>query len=87
MVTLDEVLMQVPWTFMALEASNSVFSFAVLKTLDGFWKVLNQEWNAVTPEKVRKVFGDWKWRLQAITKLKGLHVEPTKRIHRRRLVN
>lgn len=68
------------------------FGFGVLKqrlflrkatTLAGVWKVLQQEWNSITPEKVQEVYNSWKWRLRLVTKRSGEHIETTKTIHKR----
>ena len=55
-------------------------------TLDGVWKVLQSEWNTVTPAEVRKVYEAWKWRLRVVTGVRGSHIEQTKKIHRRKLI-
>lgn len=52
-------------------------------TVSGLWKVLKQEWASVTPEMCRKVFGSWKRRCRAVSKVHGEHIEQTKTIHRR----
>lgn len=53
-------------------------------TLGGLWKVLNQEWNLVTPETCRKVFENWKFRLRLVRAMSGEHIENTQAIHNRR---
>lgn len=54
-------------------------------TLTGLWKVLQEEWNKITPEEARKVFQAWKRRLRMVSKRGGEHIENTKQIHRRKL--
>ena len=55
-------------------------------TIPGLWKVLQEEWNTVTPETCRKVFNSWKRRLRAIARVSGEHIESVRSIHRRRIV-
>lgn len=54
-------------------------------TLDGVWKVLNEEWNRLTPLKCRNVFAEWKRRLRIGRELKGHHIESTPQIHKRKV--
>ena len=51
------------------------------KTLEGVWKVLNDEWNKVSLITIRKVMESWKKRCHEISSGNGEHVEQTKAIH------
>lgn len=44
-------------------------------TLSGLWKVLNEEWNKITPEKRQEVLSEWKKRYRLVVKKKGFHIE------------
>lgn len=54
-------------------------------TLDGLWKVLQEEWNKVTPELALKVMESWKKRCRLINSKSGEHIENCKLIHKRKL--
>lgn len=72
------------------------FAFGYLKqllfkrkaaTVKGLWKVLNDEWQKITPEMCSKVFQSWKKRCYVVSKIGGEHVEPVKNIHKRSVKN
>lgn len=46
-------------------------------TLDGLWKVLNDEWDAIPVTLVGKVYESWKRRCRAVAKKHGYHFERT----------
>jgi hypothetical protein len=54
-------------------------------TLEGVWKLLQEEWNGMAPEMVARVISSWKRRLRAVSRRHGEHIENTKNIHRRKL--
>ncbi|OXA63018.1 hypothetical protein Fcan01_00539 [Folsomia candida] len=54
-------------------------------TMAGVWKVLNEEWDLVSPEMCEKVFGSWKRRLRLVAQKHGEHMENTKAIHSHRV--
>lgn len=51
------------------------------RTLDGVWKVSQQEWSQITVEKIKKTYASWKRRLRMISKKNGEHIEQIKSIH------
>lgn len=55
------------------------------RTIDGVWKCLQEEWEAITPQVIQSVFGAWKLRARMIGQGDGSHIEQTKDIHRRRV--
>lgn len=55
------------------------------RSLGGVWKILQEEWNLVTPIKCRNIYAEWKRRLRLIHKMHGLHIEHTQKIHKRKL--
>lgn len=70
------------------------YGFGVLKqrlhlrratTQEGLWKVLNDEWNSISPTELQDVFEAWKRRLRMVAVGSGEHIEQTKQIHRRKL--
>jgi IS1 family transposase len=46
-------------------------------TLDGLWKVLNDEWSKIPVTLVGKVYESWKKRCRAVHKNHGYHIEKT----------
>jgi len=54
-------------------------------TIEGLWKVVQEEWNQVTQKMVTNVMNSWKKRCRLIRVTNGLHVEPIAQLHRRRL--
>jgi hypothetical protein len=54
-------------------------------TLEGLWKVLQEEWNSITPKMVENVMNAWKKRCRLIRLTKGRHVEPITKMHRRKI--
>lgn len=55
------------------------------KTEKGIWKSCRRIWSEVTPETCRNVFAAWKRRCRAVFRGDGGHVEPLKKIHRRKI--
>lgn len=53
------------------------------RTLNGIWKVLNQEWNKITPLEISRVFASWKRRCRIVAKKNGEQIEHLKLIHKR----
>lgn len=54
------------------------------RTWKGVWKVVNDEWNKVTPELCTKVFQTWKKRLRLVSRRDGRHIENNRDIHSRK---
>ena len=46
---------------------------------------MQEEWNKITPQTIRKVFDSWKRRCRAIAKGDGGHIEQTKAIHNKHI--
>lgn len=58
-----------------------------VKTMDGLWKALREEWGKVTPEMAQKVMESWKRRCRAINLKSGEHIENHIAIHKRKILN
>jgi [histone H3]-lysine36 N-dimethyltransferase SETMAR len=54
-------------------------------TIQGVWKLLQEEWNSITTEEVTKVYNSWKRRLRLVNKMNGHHIENVKTIHKRKV--
>jgi hypothetical protein len=55
------------------------------QTLDGVWKVAQEEWSKIDLEMIENVFNSWKRRLRLISEKNGEHIEQIKDIHKRKL--
>jgi len=55
------------------------------RTLDGVWKLAQDEWSKIDIEMIKKVFNSWKRRLRLISAKNGEHIEQIKDIHKRKL--
>lgn len=56
-------------------------------TINGLWKVLNDEWNKIPQIMVSNVIKSWKRRMRLVRQTKGLHIESVSKIHKRKLTN
>lgn len=55
------------------------------RTLEGVWKIAQDEWSQITVQQIRKTFASWKRRLRLISKKNGEHIEQIKSIHSKSL--
>jgi hypothetical protein len=51
------------------------------RTIEGFWKVCQQEWNNIDISIIEKAFCSWKRRLRMVSRVHGAHIENIKTIH------
>ena len=51
--------------------------FRHARTLDGLWKVAQEEWIGISFETIFKVFSNWKTRCRAVNKNQGYQIENT----------
>jgi len=56
-----------------------------VRSLDGLWKVLKEEWSKIPPKTIDNVMRVWKNRLSLVRKTNGLHVEPVSKTHYRKI--
>lgn len=49
------------------------------------WKLLNEEWDAITPETCKTMYAAWKRRLRMVSKMDGEHIENVKTVQRSKL--
>jgi len=54
------------------------------RTLDGIWKLAQDEWSKIDLDFIRSVFNSWKRRLRLISAKDGAQIEHTKAIHLKR---
>jgi hypothetical protein len=54
-------------------------------TINGVWKLVQEEWNKITPMMVPNVMNSWKKRCRSVKVTKGLHLEPLANINVRKI--
>lgn len=53
------------------------------RTLDGIWKISQEEWSKIDVEMIEKTFSSWKRRLRMVVEKDGEHIEQVKSIHKK----
>ena len=74
-----------PLDFYGFGALKQRLQHRHVKTTQGLWKVLNDDWAKVTPETCVKVFSAWKRRLRLVKDKYGQHIENCKQLHSRKV--
>lgn len=74
-----------PMDFYGFGLLKQRLHFRKASTAVGVWKVLQDEWNKITPQQITKVIDSWKRRLRLISQRHGEHIEQTKEIHKRKV--